>query len=83
MTWIELDLYNDDTCPSGHISHPTHVNVSQHCLRSLNKLLKPYYIAQVWWLAKVNKFHQIGGHSSDELYGMSDHSYQIEESRFS
>ena len=35
-----------------------------------------YYIVQVWWLAEVTKFHQIGGDSSDELYRMSDHSYQ-------
>ena len=32
---------------------------------------------------EVNKFHQIVGDSSDELYRMSDHLYQIEESRFS
>ena len=81
--WIGLDLFNDDTCPSGHNSRPAHVNVSQSCLHSLNKLLKPYYIVQVWGLVEVNKFHQIGGDSSDELYRMSDHSYQIEESRLS
>ena len=34
--WIGLDLFNDDTCPSGHISRPTLVNVSQGCLNSLN-----------------------------------------------
>ena len=33
--WIGLDLFNDDTCPSGHISRPTHVNVSQSCLYAL------------------------------------------------
>ena len=81
--WITLDLFNDDTCPSGHISRPAHVNVYQNCLHSLNKLLKHYYIVQAWGLDEVNKFHQIGGDSSDELYRMSDHSYHIEESRFS
>ena len=29
---VGLDLFNDDTCPSGHISCPTQVNVSQSCL---------------------------------------------------
>ena len=31
MDWIGLDLFNDDTCPSGHISRPTHVtNALEH-----------------------------------------------------
>ena len=38
--WIGLDLCNDDTRPSGHISRPTQVNVSQSCFNSLIKLLK-------------------------------------------
>ena len=38
--WIGLDLFNDDTRPSGHISRPTQVNVSQSCFHSL--------ITQVW-----------------------------------
>ena len=33
---IGLDLFNDDTRPSGHISRPTQVNVSQSCFHSLN-----------------------------------------------
>ena len=33
--WIGLDLFNDDTCPSGHISHPTQVDVSQSCFTVL------------------------------------------------
>ena len=37
----------------------------------------------VWRLVKINKFHQISGDSSDQMYRMSDHLYQIEESRFS
>ena len=32
LDWIGLDLFNDDTRPSGHISRPTQVNVSQSCL---------------------------------------------------
>ena len=48
--WIGLDLFNDDTCPSGHISRPTPVNVSQSCFNCLNKLLKLNYIVQVWRL---------------------------------
>ena len=39
--WIVgLDLFNDDTRPSGHISRPTQVNVSQELL-SFSK--KPSY----------------------------------------
>ena len=55
-----VGLFNDDTCPSGHISRPTHVNVSQSCFRALNKLLKPNYIFQVRGLVEVNKCHQVG-----------------------
>ena len=29
LDWIGLDLFNDDTRPSGHISRPTQVNVSE------------------------------------------------------
>ena len=54
MYWIGLDLFNDDTCPSGHISRPTQVNVSQSCFNSLNILLKLDYIVQVWGLVEVN-----------------------------
>ena len=36
LFWIGLDLFNDDTRPSGHISRPTQVNVSQSCFHSLN-----------------------------------------------
>ena len=36
-TWlVGLDLFNDDTHPSGHISRPTQVNVSQSCFHALN-----------------------------------------------
>ena len=51
---VGLDLFNDDTCPSGHISRPTQVNVSQRCFNSLNILLKLNYIVQVWGLVEVN-----------------------------
>ena len=51
---VGLDLFNDDTCPSGHISRPTQVDVSQSCFDSLNKLLKLNYIVQVWGLIEVN-----------------------------
>ena len=48
--WFRLDLFNDDTCPSGHINRPTHVDVSNNCFHSLNKLLKTNYIVEVWGL---------------------------------
>ena len=35
---VALGLFNDDTCPSGHISRPTHVNVSQELLSFSKKL---------------------------------------------
>ena len=54
IDWIGLDLFNDDTCPSGHISRPTQVNMSQSCFNSLNILLKVDYIVQVWGLVEVN-----------------------------
>ena len=52
--WIGLDLFNDGTSPSGHISRPTQVNVSQSCFTSLNKFLKLNYIVQVWGLVEVS-----------------------------
>ena len=39
LDWIGLDLFNDDTRPSGHISRPTQVNVSELLLLS-KQLLK-------------------------------------------
>ena len=36
LDWIGLDLFNDDTRPSGHISRPAQVNVSQSGFHSLN-----------------------------------------------
>ena len=41
--WIGLDLFNDDTRPSGHISRPTQVNVSELLLLS-KQLLKSDHI---------------------------------------
>ena len=61
LTWIcqphhmvcqGLVLFNNDTRPSGHISRPIQVNVSQSCFNSLNKLLKLNYIVQVWRLVR-------------------------------
>ena len=52
--WSGLDLFNDDTCPSGHTSRPTQVNVSQSCFNPLNKLHKLNYVVHVWGLVDVN-----------------------------
>ena len=49
-----LDWINEDTRPSGHISRPTQVNVSQSCFHSLNKLLKLNHIVQDWRLVEIN-----------------------------
>ena len=54
MDGIGLDLFNYDTRPSGHISRPTQVNVSQSCFNSLNVLLKLNKVVQVWGLVEVN-----------------------------
>ena len=43
--WIGLDLFNDDTRPSGHISRPTQVNVSES-LSFSKQLLKSNNIVQ-------------------------------------
>ena len=51
---VGLDLFNDDTCHSGHISRPAQVNVSQSCFKSLNILLKLNYIVQVWGPVEVD-----------------------------
>ena len=79
---VGLDLFNEDTHPSGHISRPTHVNVFQSCFHSLKKSLKSDYIVHVWGLVEFNKLHQIKGYSSEKLYRMSDRSYQMKESHF-
>ena len=51
---LGADLFNDDTRPSGHISRPTQVNVSQSCFNSRNKLFKLNYFVQVWKLVEAN-----------------------------
>ena len=43
LDWIGLDLFNDDTRPSGHISRPTQVNVSE-LLLLFKQLLKSDHI---------------------------------------
>ena len=45
VDWIGLDLFNDDTRPSGHISRPTQVNVSQSCFHFLNKNSSPIILS--------------------------------------
>ena len=35
--WIGLDVFNNDTRSTGHISRPTQVSVSESCFHSLNK----------------------------------------------
>ena len=39
-----LHLFNDDTCPSGHISRPTQVDVSHSCSNSLNRLVNQAWL---------------------------------------
>ena len=42
---VGLDLFNDDTRPSGHISRPTQVDVSQSCFHSLNNYSSPIILS--------------------------------------
>ena len=42
---VGLDLFND-TRPSGHISRPTQVNVSQSCFHSLNNYSSPIILSR-------------------------------------
>ena len=52
--WIGLDLFNYDTRPSGHISCPTQVNVSQSCFHSLNN--SSDHIVHVWGQVKLTNY---------------------------
>ena len=56
---VGLDLFDDDTRPSRHISHPAQVDVPQSCAHFPNKLLKSHYIVQVWGPVEINKLHHI------------------------
>ena len=42
---VGLNLFNDDTRPSGHISRPTQVNVSQSCFHSLKNYSSPIILS--------------------------------------
>ena len=59
LIWIGLDLFNDETHLSGHISRPTQGNVSQNCCPSLNKSFKYDYTVHVWGIVEINKLHHI------------------------
>ena len=50
--WIWIAFFNYGTRPSGYISCSTKVDVFRSCFRSLNRLIKPNYIVQVWGLVK-------------------------------
>ena len=56
-----LHLFSDDTRPSGHRSRPREVDVSQSCVHSLNRLIKPDDIVQVLGLVEVKKNVSVGG----------------------
>ena len=48
LVWLGLDLFNDDTRPSGHISRPTQVNVSQSCFHTLKNYSSPIILSMSW-----------------------------------
>ena len=56
-----MHLFNDDTHPSGHISRPTQVHVSQSHFHSLNRLIKPDYIVQFWGIVKLKQIASVRG----------------------
>ena len=78
--WIGLYLFNDDTCPPGHISCPSQVEFVHSCLRSMNEFL--------WWCSVVGidstwYCHQLVTDLNDKLYWIYGHSYRIIEPSFS
>ena len=77
--WIGLHFFNDDTCPTGHIS-PIQTGVSHSCTQPMNKQI--LYCPAVG-TSSSSKLHQLWNDSNDELYGILDHSNQIEEPGFS
>ena len=81
--WIWIWICLTTTQVLQDIIRPTRVGVSHSCYHSLNELIKPDYIVQVRELIELRKLHQFRDDSSEGLYRMSDHSYQIEESCFS
>ena len=72
-SYVSVDHVQSKSLPSAELDWIC--LTTTRCLHALKNLLKPYLIVQVWGLDEVNKFHQIGGDSSDELYRISDHSY--------
>ena len=56
--WIGLHLFNDDTCPPGHISRPSQVRFTHNWLSSINRLqnlmvllgLNRVQNLVAWWL---------------------------------
>ena len=74
--WIGLDLFNNDTHPSGYISRPSHVGVSHICLSSTKRSGGVGYMAIHirCSIHEVKKKVQFSDCSSEGLYRMSDHS---------
>ena len=80
VVWIGLRLFNDDTCPSGHISRPSQIGFFDSYLCSINE--------DLWWCSVVGINPTLEcSHLMTDLnkklcwiYGLS---YQIKESSFS
>ena len=68
--WIGLDLFNDDTRPSGHISRPTQVNVSQNCFHSLNNYSSPIilYSLGASWSQQITSYQIEESRFSQEFH---------------
>ena len=54
--WIWFDLFNDNARPSGHISRPTQVNVSQSCFHSLNNYSSPIILSMSGGQLKLTNY---------------------------
>ena len=48
MYCIGLHSFNDDTCPSGHIRHPSQIGISYSCLCSINGLQSLVVLLSCW-----------------------------------
>ena len=68
---VGLDLFNNDTRPSGHNSRPTQINVSQRYFHSLNNYSTLIILSTSRGLVEVNKLHHIrlvyGCHGNHQL----------------
>ena len=84
LNLIGLHLFKDDTCHTEHTSRPTQVyaGVFHSCHNLWTRQYTRLYCPVVW-TSSSSKLHQLWTDSNEELHGIFDRLYQIEESGFS